>query len=90
MTLTIQNHDVERLATEVAELAGENATEAIRKALMERRERLTRGDSDPLRKEDLVRWLETEVWSRVPRDQIGRRLTADEEAAILGYGPGGV
>ena len=40
MPLTIKNSQVEELATEVARLTGESKTEAVRKALFERRERI--------------------------------------------------
>jgi antitoxin VapB len=89
MALNIKNDEVERLAFEVSGLTGESKTEAIRKALVERRERLAlagRGD----RTGELMRWLREEVWPLIPPDQRGRRLTPDEEADILGYGPDGV
>ncbi|HYW12476.1 MAG TPA: type II toxin-antitoxin system VapB family antitoxin [Longimicrobium sp.] len=89
MALNIKNEEVERLAIEVCRLTGESKTEAIRKALVERRERLAiggRGD----RTDELMRWLREEVWPQIPADQRGRRLTPDEEADILGYGPDGV
>jgi hypothetical protein len=37
-----------------------------------------------------LRFLEDEVWPRIPADQLGRRLTPDEEDEILGFGPEGV
>ena len=40
MALNIKNSEVERLATEVAAMMGETKTEAIRRALLERRRRL--------------------------------------------------
>jgi antitoxin VapB len=40
MGLNIKNKDVEELARQVAEATGESKTEAIRRALMERRDRL--------------------------------------------------
>jgi hypothetical protein len=30
------------------------------------------------------------VWPSMPKNQLGRRLTRDEEDALLGYGPDGV
>jgi len=35
------------------------------------------------------RFLEREVWALVPDVEVGRRLTPDEEDAILGFGSGG-
>jgi antitoxin VapB len=90
MGLNIKNAEVEQLAAEVAALAGETKTEAIRRALAERRERLRyRGARrDPTA--SALAFLEREIWPRVPKAQRGRRLTAAEEAEILGYGPEGV
>jgi len=42
------------------------------------------------RAERLRRFLEEEVWPRVPADQLGRTLTSAELSEILGYGPDGV
>jgi len=90
MSLNIKNSAVEKLANEVARLTGESKTEAIRKALEERRARLdllmTRGN----RETRLRQFLERELWPIVPLDQLGRKLNRDEEEAILGYGPEGV
>ncbi len=90
MSLNIKNPAVEKLANEVARLTGESKTEAIRKALEERRARLdllmTRGN----RETRLRQFLERELWPIVPPDQLSRKLNRDEEEAILGYGPEGV
>lgn len=90
MPLNIKNPLVERLVDEVAQLTGESKTEAIRKALEERRARLNFRLTNERRGERLRRFLEHEVWPIVPKDQLGRSLTRAEEEAILGYGPEGV
>jgi hypothetical protein len=46
MALNLKNAQVERLAAEVAKLTGESKTEAIRRALEERRRRLKRQSVD--------------------------------------------
>ena len=89
MALNIKNVEVERLAAEVARLTGESKTEAIRRALDERRHRLA-GRSPGHRRERVLRFLEKKVWPTLPRGQRGRRLTAAEEDDILGYGSSGV
>jgi len=89
MALNIKNDEVERLAGEVARLTGESKTEAIRRALEERRGRLKSASSDT-RRVRVLRFLEKKVWPTVPKTQRGRRLTRQEEDEILGYGPGGV
>ncbi len=89
MALNLKNPEVERLAAEVARLTGESKTEAIRRSLEERRQRL-RGASADARRRRLLRFLERKIWSTVPNDQLGRRLTREEEDRLLGFGPGGV
>ena len=89
MALNLKNAEVERLATEVARLTGESKTEAVRRALEERRRRL-KGPASAARKARVLRFLQTKVWPTIPRKELGRRLTRAEEDGILGYGPGGV
>ena len=90
MALNIKNPEVERLAAEVAELTGESKTEAIRRALEERRARLRAGVSDASRDRRTLRFLEREVWARVPPDQLGHAPDRNERELILGYGEAGV
>jgi antitoxin VapB len=90
MALNIKNEEVERLVEEVARLSGENKTTAVKRALAERRERLVLRVADTDRVSRLRRFLEGEVWPRVPKDQLGKTLSREEEDAILGYGPEGV
>lgn len=89
MALNIKNDEVERLAAEVARITGESKTEAIRRALAERRQRLAYRVRPTDRQTRALRFLEEEVWPRIPADQLGRRLSRDEEDEILGYGPEG-
>ena len=90
MAINIKNREVERLVSEVAELTGESKTEAVRKALAERRERLKLQVASEDRRARLRRFLEEELWPTVPADELGRTLTRAEEEAILGYGDEGV
>ncbi len=90
MALNIKNHEVERLAAEVAALTGESKTEAIRKALQERRGRLKARVSDTGRSHRIRRFLEREIWPRVPEDQRGHPPDRAEREEILGYGAGGI
>lgn len=66
MALNIKNPEVDRLATEVAAIAGETKTEAIRKALDERRLRLVAERASEDRTRRVRRFLEREVWAIVP------------------------
>ena len=89
MALNLKNGDVERLAAEVARLTGETKTEAIRKALEERRRRL-KAVAPAERRARVIRLLRERIWPTIPRKELGRRLTQAEEDAILGYGKDGV
>jgi antitoxin VapB len=86
VSLNLKNEEVVQLANEVALLAHETKTEAIRRALAERRERLigasTRGQS-------LISFLEKQVWPFIPEEVRGKRMTREEEDQILGYGADG-
>jgi antitoxin VapB len=86
MALNIKDPETERLAGEVAALAGESKTRAVRTALRERKERLAARVADPHRVRDLRRFLADEVWPQVPADVLGRPLPKSEREAILGYG----
>ena len=90
MALNIKNLRVERLAAEVAALAGETKTEAIGRALEERKLRLSSHLVRTDRRAEFLTFLRREVWPRVPRTHRGRRLSRKEEDAILGCGPEGV
>jgi|SwirhirootsSR3_FD_contig_31_1719843_length_342_multi_3_in_0_out_0_1 antitoxin VapB len=89
MALTIENPEAERLAAEVAEMAGESQEEAVRKALQERKLRLAPPESE----DRIARWrlfLETEVWPNIKPEFRGKRVSKEEIEEILGYGPDGV
>jgi antitoxin VapB len=90
VALNLKSPEVERLAAEVADLAGETKTEAVRKALQERRDRLALQGIRRDRKASLLRMLERDIWPRVPEDLRGKGFTKKEREAILGYGPEGV
>jgi antitoxin VapB len=89
MALNLKNAAVERLADEVARLTGESKTEAIRRALEERRRRL-KGPSIEQRRARVLRLLEKTVWPTLPEGERGRRLARAEEDDILGFGSDGV
>jgi len=90
MALNIKNPQVERLAGEVAALAGESKTQAIRRALEERKSRLRVRVVQRDRGAELQRFLESEVWSQVPKLLSGKRLSRAEEERVLGFGRDGV
>ena len=90
MPLNIRNKTVERLVEEVARMAGESKTEAVRRALEERKSRLAYRIADTNREARLQRFLENELWPNIPEKELGRVISRDEEELILGYGPEGV
>jgi antitoxin VapB len=89
MGLNIKNAEVERLAGEVASLAHETKTEAIRRALLERRARLQAHAGRPGPHQSLHDYMEKNIWPLIPPPSFGRVLTREEEDQILGYGPAG-
>lgn len=90
MPLNIKDAETERLAAEVAALAGESKTGAVRAALRERKERLARRVVRRDRGERLRRFLVDEAWPQIPPSVLGRPLSRREREEILGYGPEGV
>lgn len=93
MALNIKDPETEKLAAEVAEMAEETKTGAVRQALRERRDRLRlraggAGGEKPYA--GMQRWLETEIWPQIPDDLKGRPPISKEEVEeILGIGPEG-
>jgi antitoxin VapB len=90
MALNIKNADVERLAAEVARMARETKTEAIRRALEDRKKRLVlRTAQTQDRVSQVKAYLEREVWPQIPVELRGKILTKKEREEILGIGPDG-
>lgn len=90
MAMNIKDPEAERLATELAGRTGESKTAAIREALRERLARVTAADESVAERAARMRtFLENEIWPHVPPDQLGKRLTKEEEEEILGIGPEG-
>ena len=89
MALNIKNAEVERLATESAQLAGESKTETIRRALEEgiRRLQMHTGRSGST---DRIELVLARFRKEFPKGDFGRKMTKAEREAILGYGPEGV
>jgi antitoxin VapB len=89
MALNIKDPETERLAGEVAELAGESKTGAVRTALRERKARLMLARGVTARSERIQTVLEREVWPTLPAGVRGSVITKDQEEAILGHGSKG-
>ena len=76
MALNIKNSQVEDLATEIAGITGETKTEAIRRALEERKQRLSFQVVRESRSEELRSFLEREVWSVIRARSAERRTSS--------------
>ena len=61
-------------------MTGETKTEAIRKALVERRRQLKRPQAN--QRQHVIEFLERKVWATVPKKHLGKRLTRAEEDQI--------
>jgi len=70
-------------------MAKETKTEAIRRALAERKARLQVRRSGTSKRARLEALLRSKIWPTIPREILATTITRDEEARILGYGPGG-
>lgn len=90
MALNIKDPETERLAAEAAALTGDSKTGAVRQALRELIDRRSAGCYAQRREERLTRFLEEEIWSLLPADQLGRPLSKAEQEELLGIGPDGV
>jgi antitoxin VapB len=84
MALNIKNSEVEKLAAEVAGMTGESKAQAVLKALVEYRNRLVSHVDQEDRRAKLLRFLEQEVWAKVPRRALGKRLSKKQRERILG------
>jgi antitoxin VapB len=90
MALNIKDPETEQLAADVASLAGESKTAAIRQALRERRQRLLLARDGRGRGDRMVNVLEASLWPKLPAGVRSAPVTRAQREAILGYGPEGV
>jgi antitoxin VapB len=88
MALSIKNPEVERLAEELAAVTGETKTEAIRRALEERRQRLTVRVLPARRHQLVIRRLQREVWGNLPPEMLNQPRDRAFEDRVLGYDEG--
>jgi antitoxin VapB len=84
MPLNIKDPETERLASEVATLAGESKTGAIRQALKERKARLLLARGGRGRGDRMLEFLEREVWPKLPPGERGRPISREERTTFLG------
>jgi antitoxin VapB len=86
VTLTIKNIEVEQLATELARVTHDTKTGAIQRALYDRLGRVRLRGTDGKRAARILRFMQKEVWPRIPVDRLGHPPDGAEHARILGYG----
>lgn len=94
MALNIEDEETQKLAREVAKITGDTELGAVREALREKKRRLEPGVAGKRAKgkekpRSMQEWLETEIWPRVPKEELGKPLTKEEVEDILGLGPEG-
>lgn len=87
MAIQIKNPAVTRLAAELALLTGDNRTEAIRKALEEKKARLSARLVQRTRSAELARTLGREICSLMREGSRKNVLTPAEVQELLAYGP---
>lgn len=90
MALNIKNKQVESLVEEVTAITGENKTEAVLNALLERKQKLALYIQPKSKSRRKLDFLKREIWSVIPKDQLGKALTKKAEENILGLGENGV
>jgi antitoxin VapB len=88
--LNIKNREVERLAAEVAQIAKETKTEAIRRALAERKARLQVRRSGTSKRARLEALLGSRIWPAIPRQILGSTITRDEEERSWAMAPAAI
>ena len=84
MALTVKNPEVERLADEVTRITGETKTEAVRRALVDRRLKLVQRGGLLDRRTRIMEFLESELWPLIPPGERGRSMTDAEIDALFG------
>ncbi len=75
MALNIKDPETERLAGEVAALAGESKTGAVRQALKERKQRLLFARRGLGRGDRMVAFLEEHLWPQLPSRWTSRNAS---------------
>lgn len=91
MALNIKDSETERLAAELAASTGQSKTSVIREALRESKLHASPAqETAEDRYQRLHRFLEVEVWSELPQEELGKPVSKQEREDILGFGPDGV
>ena len=84
MALNIKNKEVELLAEEVSKLTKESKTQAIKKALEERKANLLKKGLLLGREERIKNFLENRLWKNIDFKKV-KPLTKKQEEELLGF-----
>ncbi len=84
MPISIKNQEVESLLNEIIAITGEGKTEAIKRALQERKNRMGLQCSENKEKQ-LLSFLKTEVWPQIPEHLLGKGISQEEQDKMLGF-----
>lgn len=77
----VKSDRVALLLEEVMHRTGESKVTAVQNALELRLKQLDAAQYS----DELLGWLESSVWSRLPAEERGRAMSKAEEESILGY-----
>lgn len=80
MPITIDDPELEQFIRELAEEKEVDDVEAIRALVVKHRD-VTR------KKAAVMEWLRNDVWPYIPPEHLGKPITREEKAQLLGYGP---
>lgn len=91
MAMNIKDPETERLIAELARRTGKSKTAVVREVMRKQLEQLdAEAESADERFRRLHRFMEEEIWSQLPPEQLGKPITKEEREEILGFGPDGV
>jgi antitoxin VapB len=80
MPITINDPELEQLIRELAEEKEVDDVEAIRALVVKHRD-------VQRRLAGVMEWLQNDVWPHIPPEHLGKPITREEKAVLLGYGP---
>jgi antitoxin VapB len=80
MPITINDPELEQFIRELAEKKEVDDVEAIRALVVKHRE-------VEHKKAAVMEWLRNDVWPYIPPEHLGKPITREEKAQLLGYGP---
>ena len=90
MALNIKNREVDELASELADLTGLNKTQIIRQALQEYKVNISYKIASVGKEAKLKDFLEKEIWKKIPKSLLGKKISKKEVEEILGMGDDGL